>query len=746
MGRSTTHDFLAELPADATLGQLPSFDYAVSPSTRTADVSAEFDRHPRLPGVMLVEGTRLRGVVSRTRMLEQLGHTFGVELYMKRPIELLLKRTGPKPLVLAESHSIHESAEAALAREADLTEPIVVQTEQGRLTLVDTQTLLLAQSRLLSLAYGTIRRQKEAAESANAAKSQFLANMSHEIRTPLTAILGFAETLLDQVGSPTDRRNAVFTILRNGEHLLEIINDILDLSKIEAGKLDVELLPFMPLRLATDVVSVMRVRADSKGLPLSLDFVGPLPETIVSDPTRLRQILINLIGNAIKFTTTGGVTVRVRCLKPESDAPRMQFEVIDSGIGLKPEQVEQLFSPFTQADNSTSRKYGGTGLGLTISRRLARILGGDVTIASEYGQGSTFTVTVDTGPLRDVAFIDGPVEAFLAEEPVPAVSAPEQLRLDGIRMLLAEDGPDNQILVRTFLERAGGAVQTVENGRLACDAALAALGAGSPFHVILMDMQMPEMDGYEATQSLRSSGYGLPILALTANAMQGDLQRCLDVGCDGYAPKPIQRQKLLEQIGELARISKVPILRGGQTSLGSHAGAAGSEREKVTAAADESTRQLATVTHATATHATATDATETHATATHATATDATETHATVFDPNKALQRVGGDSALLQAIVELFLELAPQNLVQLDESQQRHDSPVLRRVAHTLKSSADNIGADRVRSIAERIEHFAAESNFTETARLVQSLASELDLLMPTLRAWLGANVPTAAM
>ncbi len=405
---------------------------------------------------------------------------------------------------------------------------------------------------------------KVAAEVANQAKSEFLANMSHEIRTPMTAILGFAENLLDPTLSEDERLNAVQTIRRNGDHLLDIINDILDLSKVEAGRLSVERVACSPFQVVAQVHSLMQVRAGAKGLVFNIEYLGSIPATIRTDPVRLRQILLNLVGNAIKFTDTGGVRLVTRFLPTLNEAGEaapasawqpssggyIQFDVIDTGIGMSPAQIANVFRPFAQADSSITRRFGGTGLGLVISKRLAEMLGGWIRCESTPGEGSTFRVTISTGPLDGVPMLDGPPQ----EAPVAAAgSSPAALppRLD-CRILLAEDGPDNQRLISFVLKKAGAQVSVVENGLLGVEAALAARDQGRPFDVILMDMQMPVLDGYAATRMLRGKGYRGPILALTAHAMASDRQKCLDAGCDDYIGKPIDRRSLVETIARYA--------------------------------------------------------------------------------------------------------------------------------------------------------------------------------------------------
>jgi signal transduction histidine kinase/ActR/RegA family two-component response regulator len=386
-----------------------------------------------------------------------------------------------------------------------------------------------------------LQQAQHGVEAATRAKSSFLANMSHEIRTPMTAILGYADLLLDPSQSSSERSQCVQTIRRNSEHLLGVINDILDLSKIDDGRISVERSGVDILRTIEELRSTMQVKAQDKGISLRTEVCMPFPAAISTDPLRLQQILTNLVGNAIKFTDAGGVCVRVSLVQ-DDERSQARFEVIDTGIGMTAEQMGRLYQPFTQVDSSSTRAFGGTGLGLTISKRLAKLMGGDIEVSSTVGIGTTFTLTVDAGDLRYVAMLsDSGGHAQAARR--QAAVAPGQL--EGLRILLAEDGPDNQRLFSHHLQRAGAELVVVDNGRDASERALDAVAKGRPFDVILMDMQMPELDGYGATSLLRSRGYQGPIIALTAHALLSDKDKCMTAGCTDYVTKPVDRDTLI---------------------------------------------------------------------------------------------------------------------------------------------------------------------------------------------------------
>ena len=391
-------------------------------------------------------------------------------------------------------------------------------------------------------AYITEVVQLSNAEAANRAKSEFLANMSHEIRTPLNAILGFTDILRRGYGrSNQDPRKHLNTIHSSGKHLLELINDILDLSKVEAGRLEVERIACAPHLVVQEVIQVLFSKAHEKDISLSIEADGPIPASIHSDPSRLRQVVTNLVGNAIKFTENGGVKVVLGLVPGEQT--KLRIDVCDSGIGMSPEQMNRIFDPFSQADSSVTRRFGGTGLGLTISRRFAQALGGEISVQSEQGKGSVFSVTVDTGPLEGVEFLS-PEAINSFEEQV--VDQEANWRFESGRVLVVDDGAENRELVSVVLEQTGLTVEGAENGKVGAEMALA-----NQYDLILMDCDMPEMDGYEATHKIReverscNSQNPIKIVALTAHALSDFKQKALDAGMNDHLAKPINTKIII---------------------------------------------------------------------------------------------------------------------------------------------------------------------------------------------------------
>jgi signal transduction histidine kinase/ActR/RegA family two-component response regulator len=373
-----------------------------------------------------------------------------------------------------------------------------------------------------------LQKSKDAAETANHAKTTFLANMSHEIRTPLTAILGYSEMLLDEDQSQEDMHHEINSIITSGKHLQQIINDILDLSKIEAGQLVIENQDVSPIIFMEELDTILGTQASEKGLAFDINYHFPIPKIIKTDPTRLKQILINLCGNAIKFTHEGSVTISVQY---NSKSNQLEITVADTGIGMSKDELDKIFKPFTQADESTTRVYGGTGLGLCISKQLAQTLGGDVTVTSEKGKGSQFTMSIGVGLDSDKLEMisSSPIEDFSSN----AKPTHKDIQLSG-HILLIEDNVENQRLISKALCKTGLSVDIAENGKDGIEKALA-----NDYSLVFMDMQMPIMGGLDATRKLRESGYTVPIVSLTANAMQEDKNSCFEAGANDYLAKPL---------------------------------------------------------------------------------------------------------------------------------------------------------------------------------------------------------------
>jgi len=384
-----------------------------------------------------------------------------------------------------------------------------------------------------------LERARAAAESSSRAKSEFLANISHEIRTPLGAVLGYAQLIASGDVEAGERNDAAEIVARNGAQLVAILDDVLDISKIEAGELVVESRPVDPRALVDDVVALFAPKAAERGLALTVVHDGDLPGHVATDQVRLRQVVANLVGNAIKFTERGAVRVQTHCRPAGDGLVALAVAVADTGIGIPSEQLERIFDVFTQADGSTTRRFGGTGLGLAICRRLTRHMGGDVAVASQPGRGSTFTATITCAPCAPALPLDE------IEPALPAPEAPRANELSGCAILLVDDGPDNRRLLSKLLSRAGAQVETAENGLLALERFERRRAEGQAFDIVLMDMQMPELDGYGAARELRRRGESVPIVAVTAHAMPGDREACLAAGCDDYLTKPVDRRALL---------------------------------------------------------------------------------------------------------------------------------------------------------------------------------------------------------
>ena len=498
-----------------------------------------------------------------------------------------------------------------------------------------------------------LQKAKHSAEEANQAKSQFLANMSHEIRTPMNAILGFTELLKRGYGkSEADSAKYLNTIHTSGKHLLELINDILDLSKVEAGHVEVERIPCAPHAVVVEVAQILAVKAKEKGITLDFEARGVIPETIQSDPARLRQIVTNLVGNAIKFTERGSVRIVLRMLEGTA-APALAIDVADSGIGIAPDKLGSVFEAFVQADTSITRRFGGTGLGLSISKRFALALGGDITVTSEPGSGSVFTVALDTGPLAGVRMLK-PDEIVAAQH--DAAGDTGSWEFPPAKVLVVDDGPENRQLIVLVLEELGLTVHEAENGRIGADKALA-----TAYDVILMDMQMPVMDGYSATLLLRESGVKTPIFALTADAMKGFEQKVLAAGCNAYLTKPVDIDKLVAIIAKTV---------GGKRVEGSRQTTAEVIPLSVLPRGDHAV-------------------------------------DATVSADNSPIESALAKRPRLHPAIRKFVERLGEQLAAMDAAVASGDYAALAGLAHWLKGAGGTVGFDVFTELARNLEQLA---------------------------------------
>jgi CheY-like chemotaxis protein len=445
------------------------------------------------------------------------------------------------------------------------------------------------------------------------------------------------------------------TIHASGSHLLQLINDVLDLSKVEAGRMEVEVLPLSAHVLVGEVIKTLMVKAQEKDIFLRLKLSEPIPEKVLGDPTRLRQIFTNLISNAIKFTDEGGVEVALYLTEADGET-RFAIDVIDNGIGIPADKVEAIFDPFTQADSSTTRKFGGTGLGLAISRDFARMMGGDIVAISDVGKGSVFHATIDPGALDGVRLLQ-PDEALAACDEAPDAGH-VAWQFNAGRVLVVDDGEENRELVTLVLEEAGLQVDSAEDGRVGLDK-----GRQGNYDVILMDIQMPVMDGYEATTALRHAGVDTPIFALTANAMKGFEEKCLAVGCTGFLTKPVDIDLLLDTLGKLL----------------------GGERKNVeadeVAARDDWQDQVGT---------------------------------ASKIDASAGLpivSRLAAGGPRIQSTIAKFIVRLDDKLDAMDESWERRDFAALAALAHWLKGSGGTIGFDVFTGPAKDLETLATASS-----------------------------------
>lgn len=501
---------------------------------------------------------------------------------------------------------------------------------------------------------------KHAAEAADRAKSQFLANMSHEIRTPLNGILGFTDLMLKEDSQRESGYRPYLESLRtSGRHLLVLINDILDLSKIEAGQMQIEMTRCSPHSVISEVMSVMRVQAQEKSLNLEYNWQSRMPKSIETDEVRLRQLIMNLVGNAIKFTERGCVKVEPR-FDIIGEAPMLYIDVIDTGIGIAAGNQAHIFKPFSQADGSVVRRFGGTGLGLTISRQIAHALGGDLTVKSKPGYGTTFTAKVSTGLLANAQLLAEPLSDAL--NTTMAKSPRNRSRMATGKVLLVEDGEINRKLIVTILAAEGLEIATAENGQVGVEMALE-----QKYDLILMDMQMPVMDGYTAARRLRNEGLTAPIIALTAHAMNGDKQKCISAGCTGYLSKPIDIDVLVKTVGETLE---------GYLPMNS---------ESKASAHGESTGEP-------------------------------------VEEDLPITSSLPTENPVFAAIAIEFVEFLEQQLEEIRNAIDCNNSEELGRIAHTLKGTAGSAGFASFSALAVRLELIAKSRDIEAASELLDKL------------------------
>ncbi|MEM7478918.1 MAG: ATP-binding protein, partial [Planctomycetota bacterium] len=539
---------------------------------------------------------------------------------------------------------------------------------------------------------------RDAANAASQAKTDFLANMSHEIRTPMNAILGFTDILRRGLeGSKAKRDEYLNTIHSSGNHLIELINDILDLSKVEAGRIELEQREFNLPELVQQSIVVHQARATDKSIQLCHEIRGLVPELIVSDSTRLRQVLLNLVGNAIKFTENGKVTVTTSF----SDS-RLCFDVSDSGIGISPDQQKRIFEPFTQADSSVTRRFGGTGLGLSICKRFVEALGGQITLESQLGKGTTFEVTVPVQLSKSVRQVSmASIQESVNETSKASPLTKSHRKLKSGTVLIVDDGETNRQIVRVFLEKLNVRTIEAENGKQACEIVV----KHKP-DVVLMDMQMPVLDGYAATRRLRAEGFRTPIIALTGNPLPEDQQKCLNAGCNNYLLKPIDMDMLVETIAIFLGYEEDITVR---TSDGIHKLNSSANSGE---AADSSPSGV---------FVSAPMQAGNNADSTNQNGGGETSTENSDLEPWNSFLASEGEE--YQVILRQFVDSLVDKIGEMQEAIAAEDFDTVAELAHWLKGSGGTLGYDKFTNPAIDLEANACLSKRKECMRNLKRIA-----------------------
>ena len=493
----------------------------------------------------------------------------------------------------------------------------------------------------------------EQAEAANLSKTLFIANMSHEIRTPLTSIIGFSRNLLKKTISADKKDNALEAIIRNGEHLTSIVNDILDISKIEAGKLEIDHREFALVEVVHEVELLFKQRVENEGLIFTINNQFPLPEKIVSDSLRIKQVLINLCSNALKFTKEGGVTVNISF---DDEKKQLTFAVKDTGIGLTKSQIGEVFSNFAQADTSTTREYGGTGLGLSISAKLVEMLGGKIWVESDLGRGSEFSFTVPVGEIESLVLVNEMPETDFNI----SFDDSYQVKVTG-KILLVDDVVDNLLLISSLLEDMGAEVDVAENGELALEKTM-----NETYDLILLDLQMPVMDGLEALKKMRENKYTSPVVILTANVIQNEESESNKMGCQGFLSKPIDEILLKETVSKYLEKTDLHQLKARSFSVPS-------------------------------------------------------DSDDTIFS-SLLSERNEEDLEKYKELVEMFSQQLHERISEIESAFKSGDNNLLFQLIHKLKGLGGNMGYDVVTDITAEIESLIGSERNEKIVKLINEL------------------------